>query len=109
MPYRYSSDFRRKVLDLLTAGRSIASIALDLGVSSQPIFNWRRQEMIDTGQAPGLSSPEQAELFRRRLWQSVLLRALWPLRQSIDGFRDELQLRNATVRDAKDAKIHPCS
>ena len=69
MPYRYSPEFRRKVLDLLAAGRSVASIASDLGVSTQTIYNWHRQEMIDTGQAPGLSSPEQAALraARRRI------------------------------------------
>jgi transposase len=62
MPYRYPPEFRRKVLDLLAAGRSVASVASDLGVSGQTIYNWRRQEWIDTGRTPGLSSSEQAEL-----------------------------------------------
>jgi transposase-like protein len=31
MPYRYSTEFRRRVLDLLAAGRSVASVAADLG------------------------------------------------------------------------------
>ncbi len=69
MPYRYPPEFRRKVLDLLAAGRSVASIAGDLGVSDQTIYNWRRQELIDTGQAPGLTSTEAGELTaaRRRI------------------------------------------
>jgi transposase-like protein len=69
MPYRYSPEFRRKVLDLLAAGRSVASVAADLGVSGQTIYNWRRQEWIDTGRTSGLSSSEQAELkaARRRI------------------------------------------
>ena len=33
MPYRYLPEFRRKVLDLLAAGRSVASLSADLGVS----------------------------------------------------------------------------
>ena len=33
MPYRYPPEFRRKVLDLLAAGRSVASLSADLGVS----------------------------------------------------------------------------
>ena len=33
MPYRYPSEFRRRVLDLLAAGRSVASLSADLGVS----------------------------------------------------------------------------
>ena len=59
---RYPPEFRHKVLDLLAAGRSVASVAADLGVSDQTIYTWRKQELVDTGQAPGLSSFEQAEL-----------------------------------------------
>ncbi len=62
MPYRYSPEFRRKVLDLLAAGRSVASVAADLGVSGQTVYNWRKHELIDTGQVPGLSTVEQTEL-----------------------------------------------
>ncbi|MGI8514427.1 MAG: hypothetical protein ACR2NT_04665, partial [Acidimicrobiia bacterium] len=42
---------------------------LGSGVSGQTIYNWRRQEWIDSGQAPGLTSTEQAELMaaRRRI------------------------------------------
>ena len=62
MPYRYPPEFRRKVLDLIAAGRSVASIAADLGVSDQTIYTWRKQELIDTGQVPGLTTVEAAEL-----------------------------------------------
>lgn len=69
MPKRYPSEFRRKVLDLVAAGRSVASVAGDLGVSAQTIYNWRRQDAVDRGEAAGLSSSEQAELraARRRI------------------------------------------
>ena len=33
MPYRYPPEFRHRVLDLLAAGRSVASLSEDLGVS----------------------------------------------------------------------------
>ena len=38
-------------------------------MSGQTIYNWRRQEMIDAGQAPGLTTDEAAELVaaRRRI------------------------------------------
>lgn len=65
MPYRYPPEFRRRVLDLIASGRSVASIGVDLGVSDQTIHTWRRQELIDTGAEPGLSSVEAAELLRR--------------------------------------------
>jgi transposase-like protein len=62
MPYRYPPEFRRKVLDLIAAGRSVASIATDLGVSDQTVYTWRKQELIDTSQVPGLTTVEAAEL-----------------------------------------------
>ena len=62
MPKRYPPAFRHKVLDLLKAGRSVAAVAADLDLSSQTIYNWREQELIDAGQKPGLSSTDTAEL-----------------------------------------------
>ena len=50
------------MLDLVAAGRPIAQIAADLGISDQTIYGWRKQELIDTGQLPGLNRAEQAEL-----------------------------------------------
>src|SRR6184192_3109157 len=69
MPRGYPPEFRRKVLDLLRAGRSVAELVRDLQISDQTIYNWRRQELIDTGQLPGISSSDQAELVaaRRRI------------------------------------------
>ncbi len=58
----YPPEFRRKVLDLVEAGRSIADVAHDLGMSEQSIDIWRRQDRIDRGLVPGLSSVEKAEL-----------------------------------------------
>ncbi|WP_143541306.1 transposase [Rhodococcus sp. D-1] len=49
MPKRYPEEFRRKVLDLVAAGRPIAEIAHDLQVSDQTIYGWRKQDLIDTG------------------------------------------------------------
>jgi transposase len=62
VPKRYPEEFRRKVLDLVASGRPIAQIAADLGISDQTIYGWRKQELIDTGQLPGLNRAEQAEL-----------------------------------------------
>ena len=62
MPYRYPFEFRRRVLDLVASGRSVASIAADLGVSDQSIYTWRRQELVDTGVETGVTSVEAGEL-----------------------------------------------
>ena len=58
----YPSEFRRRVLDLLAAGRRVTDLARDLGVSNRTIYTWRRQADIDRGLVPGLMSAERAEL-----------------------------------------------
>jgi transposase len=67
----YPLEFCRKVLDLVEAGRPIAEVAKALGISAQSIYTWRRQDRIDKGLTPGLSSPEKQELAaaRRRIAQ----------------------------------------
>ena len=69
VPKRYPPEIRRKVLDLFAAGRGIAQVATDLDISEQTIYVWRRQELIDTGQLPGTTTSENAELTaaRRRI------------------------------------------
>lgn len=42
--------------------RSIAQIALDLGVSNQTLRNWIKQADVDAGRREGLSTDEQEEL-----------------------------------------------
>ena len=58
----YPAEFRRRAIDLLDSGRKVADVARDLGVSEQAIYGWRRQEQIDRGLEPGLSTAEKAEL-----------------------------------------------
>ena len=58
----YPAELRRRVVDLLATGRKVADVARDLGVSEQAVYGWRRQERIDRGLAPGLSTGERAEL-----------------------------------------------
>jgi transposase-like protein len=69
VPRSYPPEFRRRVLDLVEAGRPIAQVAEMLGISDQTIYNWRRQHLIDSGRLPGVSSSDNAELVaaRRRI------------------------------------------
>ena len=39
----YPPEFRRRVVDLVEAGRKVTDVAHDLGVSNQTIYTWRRQ------------------------------------------------------------------
>ena len=58
----YPAELRRRVIDLLATGRKVADVARDLGVSEHAIYGWRRQEQVDRGLEPGLSTGEKAEL-----------------------------------------------
>ncbi|GAA4300064.1 hypothetical protein GCM10023178_04890 [Actinomadura luteofluorescens] len=62
----YPPEFRRKVLDLVEAGRPVREVGRDLGISDQTIYTWRKQDLIDKGQLPGVTTTEQAELLAAR-------------------------------------------
>ena len=87
----YPAEFRRRAVDLLAAGRTVADVARDLGVSEQAIYGWRRQEKIDRGLEPGLSTEEKAELAaaKRRIREletelAVHRRAAELLKETVD-------------------------
>ena len=50
------------MLDLVESGRPVADVAKALGISDQTIYTWRRQDRIDKGLEPGLTSGEKSEL-----------------------------------------------
>ena len=58
----YSPEFRRRVIDLVEAGRPVAAVATELGISGQSIYTWRRQARIDAGIETGMTTAEHAEL-----------------------------------------------
>ena len=62
-------ELRRRAVALVEAGRKVRDVARDLGVTEQSIYAWRKQDRIDRGLVPGVSSAEQAELAaaRRRI------------------------------------------
>ena len=66
MPRRYPVEFRRKVLDLIEAGKPVAEIAEQLGITAQTVYNWRNQDLIDRGIRGGMSTSESAELTAAR-------------------------------------------
>lgn len=85
----YSAEFRRKVLDLLAGGRSVASVAHDLDVSDQTIYNWRRQDRIDRGEAPGLTSDEHVELTAAKKRIAELETELKVAQRAVDALKEE--------------------
>jgi transposase-like protein len=66
VPRRYPVEFRRKVLDLINAGRPVAEVAAELGITAQTVYNWRNQDEIDRGLRSGVSTSESAGLAAAR-------------------------------------------
>jgi transposase len=66
VPRRYPVEFRRKVLDLIEAGKPVAEIAAQLDVTAQTVYNWRNQDQIDRGLRAGTSTSESVELTAAR-------------------------------------------
>lgn len=58
----YPPEFRRRVVDLVEGGRRVAEVAVELQISEQTIYTWRRQARIDAGIEAGLTTSEKAEL-----------------------------------------------
>jgi transposase len=85
----YPPEFRRKVLGLLEEGRSVAQVAHDLDISEQSIYVWRRQDRIDKGLIPGLTSTEKAELTAAKKRIAELETELALARRAVELLREK--------------------
>jgi len=66
----YPPEFRAEAVRLATSpGHTIMGVARDLGVSSETLRAWVRQDDIEVGRSEGLTSEERSELtaLRRRV------------------------------------------
>ena len=94
----YSPEFRRRALDLVASGRPIAEVARLLEVSDQSIYTWRRQELIDRGELPGLSSAERGELRAARLRIRELETELAVHRRAAELLKESVLPKDASRR-----------
>lgn len=71
MPKQYAAEFRHRVLALHRSGQSVAALSEQFEVSQAAIYKWIKQDAIDRGESPGISSVESSELkaARRRIRQ----------------------------------------
>ncbi|MEH0420764.1 transposase [Streptomyces sp. B21-083] len=80
MPHGCPPEFRRKVLDLVASGRTVAEVARLLGISDQMIYIWRRQHLIDMEQLSVTNSSDLTDLAAARK-RIVELEAEWAMHQ----------------------------
>src|SRR6266508_4624492 len=103
----YPPEFRRKVLDLVEAGRSVADVARDLGSSDQSIYTWRRQDRIDRGLVPGLSSDEKAELVAAKRRIAELETELPAMRRAMELVREVVPQKAVPGGHGDGCRTHP--
>jgi transposase-like protein len=94
----YPPEFRRKVLDLVEAGRPITEVAKVLGISEQSIYSWRRQARIDRGLEPGLTSGEKAELTAAKRRIAELETELQAMRRAMELVREVVPPKGGSRR-----------
>ena len=98
MPRQYPPEFRQRALRMLeesmpeheTEYAAIRHVGARLGVGPETLRKWRRRAEIDTGQRPGLTSDEHAEVKRLRREVAELRRANEILRTASAFFAAEL-------------------
>jgi transposase-like protein len=53
-------------VSLVRAGQSVTKTAADLGITDTCLYNWVRQDRIDRGEIPGVTTAESRELRKAR-------------------------------------------
>jgi transposase len=90
----YTPEFRREAVQLVqNTDRSIAQVALDLGVSNQTLRNWLKQADVDAGCREGLSTDEREGLRRLRRENRTLLQEREILKKAAAFFARESEGR----------------
>ncbi len=69
MPRDYAPELRRRVIDLIEGGNTVAEVAAMVEPTDQTIYNWWKRHLVDTGRRVGTPTIENSELLaaRRRI------------------------------------------
>jgi transposase len=63
----YPPEFRRRILELARAGRSVRDLSREFDVARQSIMNWLKQDDLDAGKrTDGLTTEDHKELVHLR-------------------------------------------
>ena len=93
MPTTYSAQFRREACERMLAGEAVLDLAKELDIGFSTLYRWKRQALVDLGQAPGTKRVEAD--------------ALAQARRRIKNLEDELVLVKAASRLFEEAGHDP--
>lgn len=89
MPKSYPHSVRRQISHRLRAGDTVAVIATETGISSETLFRWKDQALIDVGVRGGVPSIESDELASARARVAALEAELALTRDACALFDDQ--------------------
>ncbi len=86
----YPPEFKAEAVKLArSSGKPLSGLARDLGVSTETLRNWLKQEQIDTGKREGITTDEREELGRLRRENKILKEEREVLRKATAFFARE--------------------
>ena len=89
-PPPYPAEFREEAVRLArSSGKRTSEIAADLGVSYETLRKWLKQDQVDGGNAPGLTTSEREELRKLRRENRILKEEREILRKAAAYFARE--------------------
>ena len=88
MPRTYDAEFRRRVVELVQAGRPVRVIAAELELAEATVYRWKAQDLVDRGIKPGISTSERGELAAARQRISELETELALVKQAAKLFEE---------------------
>jgi len=62
MSRKYPDEFRSRAVALVRSGQQVTKTAADLGITSSCLYGWVKQDRINRGEIPGVSTTESREL-----------------------------------------------
>jgi len=88
VPRTYDPEFRRRVVELVRAGRPVRVVAAELELAEATVYRWKAQDLIDRGVKPGISTSERGELAAARQRISELETELALVKQAAKLFEE---------------------
>ena len=95
----YPAEFRRDAVALVrSSDKTVTQVAKALGISDQSIYTWRRQDRIDRGLEPGLTSTEKGELVAAKRRIAELETELQAMRRAMELVREVVPPKGGSRR-----------
>lgn len=86
----YPPEFRAEAVKLArSSDKRLSEVAADLGIATETLRNWLKQQDIDTGKRDGVSTDEREELNRLRRENKILKEEKEVLRKATAFFASE--------------------